>query len=106
MKRTKRHYTRHIKIDQSTITRIIAVVVFVLLIASLVFYLKSKISNETYTISEIIAEERFDTSMNKDNLPAKLNENVMPENIDLNTVEYNLNQADISLGTIDPLENI
>lgn len=86
----------------SKLTKIIAIVLFVLVVAALVFYLKtSKIStDESINLSNsTTTEENIDNGQ-------KADINIEPASVDLGMVETDLTQISKNLDTVDNLENL
>lgn len=101
MEHLKHPFPKHTKTSKpSDLVKIIAVVVFVLIVASLVFYFRAhkNVSPNQETITPVTQEEQNDLTGNTENLNN-------PSDIDLSMVEDDLNQTEKGLKTIDSFEN-
>ncbi len=102
------HHKKHShKVEPGTLTRIITVIAFILLIAVMVFYLKNKKDEQSPV--KFIPEKKqniLDISAPTENLAGPVDEMAKPETIDLSLVESDLSQTDRNLETIDTLDNI
>ncbi len=110
MEHTQAHHhnkRRSHKLKTGTITRVITVVAFVLLIAVMVFYLNNR-DVKTEQPRQIFNRqiEKLDLSAPKENLAGEVDEKAKPETIDIGMIENDLIQTDKNLETIDSLSNI
>ncbi len=102
MEHTSNSFHRKLKAaNPSFVTKIIAVVLFVLVIASLVFYLRSK--NITREEDSVIVTTP--TAEEEKSIVGEFDEKASPESVDLGMVENDLNEMDKNLDTVDKLED-
>ena len=103
MEHTSNPFPKNTKVSNpSKLTKIIAVILFVLVVASLVFYLKS---SRTSNIGDTKNETPI-TSEDKTKDDNAVVVNAKPESVDLGMVENDLTQTSKNLDTVDNLDNL